>query len=213
MVPEAQLRFETLAEDAAVWLRMLNGDSRFSGVVVAGHSEGALLGLLAMHQVPVSGYVSLEGAARSAAAVLHDQLAQRLPAPLMTVSDSILARLQGGLTTDTTPPVLASLFRASVQPYLISWFKYSGSTELARIGVPCLIVQGGRDLQVAPAEADLLHEANNRCQVARIADMNHVLKETPADLAGQLHSYQVSTEPLAPGLVDAIVTFVRAIQW
>lgn len=61
MLPEAQLSFELLAEDVAGWRRFLAGDRRFSPVIVAGHSEGALLGLLAMHDAPAAGYVSIAG--------------------------------------------------------------------------------------------------------------------------------------------------------
>ena len=207
-IPEAQLTFEMLADDVAAWLRLLAGDRRFSRVVVAGHSEGALLGLLALRQAPAAGYVSLEGAARPADEVIREQLARQLPPELMAQSDTILARLRRGVTTDSTPPVLAALFRPSVQPYLISWFRYSAQVELARLTCPCLVVQGSHDLQVAPSEADLLARANPRCRVARIAEMNHVLKQAPADLPGQLASYRAPDAPLAPGLVDAVASFV-----
>src|SRR5205085_956769 len=140
----------------------------------------------------------------SADAVLHDQLARQLPESLLVKTDRMLAQLKRGVTSDSTPPLLAALFRPSVQPYLISWFRYSAATEIARPNVPCLIVQGAHDLQVAPSEADLLHAANPRCQVARIAEMNHVLKRAPADMVGQLPSYRAPDTPLAPGLVEAI---------
>jgi hypothetical protein len=40
--------------------------------------------------------------------------------------------------------------------------------------------------------------------------MNHVLKQTPADMAGQMPSYRGPDAPLAPELVDAIASFVMA---
>lgn len=210
---EAQLRFETYAGDAAAWIRFLQSDHRFSHVIVAGHSEGALLGLLAMQETPAAAYISLEGPARPADQVLHDQLVTKLPPAMMTQSDTILARLKRGETVDSTPPALAALFRPSVQPYLISWFRHSAAAEIARLTVPCLIVQGTYDGQVAPAEANLLHAANPHCQVAMIPDMNHVLKLTStADLADQLSTYRTPDAPLAPGLVDAVARFVHSIR-
>jgi hypothetical protein len=211
-IPEVQLTFELLADDVAAWLRLLASDRRFSRVIVAGHSEGALLGLVALRQAGAAAYISLEGPARPADEVIHDQLARQLPVPLMTQSDSILARLKRGVTTDSTPPMLAALFRPSVQPYLISWFRYSGQHELARLNIPCLIVQGSQDLQVAPSEAGLLHRANPRCQIARIDGMNHVLKQAPADMAGQLASYRGPDVPLATGLVEAVASFVTTAR-
>ena len=199
------------ADDAAAWARYLANDRRFSKVIVGGHSEGALLGLLAMQQVPLAAYISLEGPARPANEILHDQLAKQMPGPLMLESDSTLARLTRGVTVDAMSPTIASIFRPSVQPYMITWFKYSGRTEIARLVVPCLVVQGAHDLQVAPSEADLLLQANPHCQVARIAEMNHVLKRAPADMTGQIPSYRGPDAPLAPGLVDAVSTFVNAL--
>jgi len=209
-LPEAQLTFELLADDVAAWVRSLASDRRFSRVVVAGHSEGALLGLLALRQAPAAGYISLEGPARPADEVIHDQLARQLPAPLLAESDSVLARLRRGVTSDSSPPSLAALFRRSVQPYLISWFRYSGQIELARLTIPCLVVQGTHDLQVAPAEADVLQRVNPRCRIARIDGMNHVLKRTPADMAGQTPSYLGPDAPMAPGLVTTVVSFVTS---
>jgi hypothetical protein len=46
----------------------------------------------------------------------------------------------------------------------------------------------------------------------RIDGMNHVLKEAPADMAGQMASYRGPDAPLAPGLVDAIAAFVSALR-
>lgn len=209
---EAQLRFEMFADDVAGWVHLLDKDRRFSHVIVAGHSEGALLGLLALRSAPAAGYISLEGPARSADSVLRDQLAKQLPPALMTESDTVLARLRRGTVTDSVSPALAALYRLSVQPYLISWFRYSGRQEIAHLGIPCLIVQGTHDLQVAPADADLLREANPHCRVAMIDGMNHVLKQTPADMAGQMASYQSPNVPLANGLVDAIASFVASVH-
>jgi len=191
---------------------MLSKDHRFSRVIVAGHSEGALLGLLALRDAPAAGYISLAGAARPVDEVLHDQLAPQAAPALVIESDTITARLRRGILTDSVPFALAALFRPSVQPYLISYLRYSGRVEIARLEIPCLIVQGSNDLQVAPGEADLLAEANPQCHVARISGMNHELKQTPADRAGQQPSYQTPNVPLANGLVDAIVSFVARLR-
>ncbi|HEU4628700.1 MAG TPA: alpha/beta fold hydrolase [Gemmatimonadaceae bacterium] len=209
-IPEVELTFDLLTDDVAAWIRFLSTDRRFSRIIVAGHSEGALLGLRAMRQAPAAAYVSLEGPARSADAILHEQMGKQMPAPLLARADTILARLRRGVRVDSTPPELASLFRPSVQPYLMSWFRYAAQSEIASVTVPCLVVQGTHDLQVATTEADLLLQANPRCEVARIPGMNHVLKLAPADPVGQLASYRAPDAPLAPGLVGAIVSFVSA---
>ena len=57
---ESELRFEHYIADAKGWIDFLSADKRFTGVVVIGHSEGALIGLMACRNNPkVKGYVSL----------------------------------------------------------------------------------------------------------------------------------------------------------
>jgi hypothetical protein len=98
-----------------------------------------------------------------------------------------------------------------VQPYLISWFKHSAASAIAKLTIPCLVVQGTHDLQVDSAEAGLLQRANPKCRVAMIEGMNHVLKQTPPDMASQMPSYRSPDTPLAKGLVDAVAGFVLGL--
>lgn len=56
------------ADDAAAWIELLKTDPRFSKVVVVGHGEGLLVGLLAANRVGANGFVSLAGKAAPSAA-------------------------------------------------------------------------------------------------------------------------------------------------
>lgn len=55
------------AADAAAWIALLKEDGRFNKVVVIGHGEGTLVGLLAANQVGASGFVALAGGGARAA--------------------------------------------------------------------------------------------------------------------------------------------------
>ena len=208
---EADLRFDMYADDAAGWVRKYRADSRFGPIVILGHSEGSLLGMLATQRAPADGFVSVAGTARRADQVLHDQLAAQLPATMLAQADSTLASLAAGKTVDNSPLMLAMLFRPSLQPYMISWLRYSGSLEIARLRVPTLIVQGTNDIQVAPAEADLLKLALPAAQLLVIAGMNHVMKSTPPGRAEQMAAYTDPSVPLAAGLADSVAAFVKRI--
>ena len=124
MVSESELRFETYVDDAMSWCEQLRKDKRFSAVVIAGHSEGSLIGMLAAKRCNADGFISISGAGRAAADILRTQLAGKLPPELAKQSDAILKDLEAGKTTENAPPELAALYRPSVQPYLISWFRY-----------------------------------------------------------------------------------------
>ncbi|MEO8335213.1 MAG: alpha/beta fold hydrolase [bacterium] len=212
MGSEADLRFDMFADDAAAWTQQLRADARFSTVTVVGHSEGSLLGILATQRAKADAFVSIAGVGRPAAHVLHDQLVAGAPAALVEEADRAMARLVAGQTADSVSPSLAALFRPSVQPYLISWFRYDPAAELRKLGVPVLIAQGTTDIQVAVQDARLLAAADPKATLVIIDGMNHVLKMVPADQAAQIRSYSDPALPVAPQLIDAIATFVKAVR-
>jgi fermentation-respiration switch protein FrsA (DUF1100 family) len=72
-----------------------------------------------------------------------------------------------------------------------------------------LIVQGGKDLQVARADAEALHAAQPSAELRILADMNHVMKDVSStDRAANLAAYSDPSLPVDTGLVDAVVQFV-----
>jgi len=212
LTSEADLRFDMLADDAAAWVQRMRLDPRLSTLTVVGHSEGSLLGLLATRRANVDAFVSLEGAGRPASAVNREQLASRAPAPLAAQADGIMMEIDAGRTVDSVPPALMALFRPSVQPYLISWFRYDPAKEVAALQVPVLVVQGTTDIQVSEADARLLASADPRAKLVIVDGMNHVLKLVPSDMAQQLKSYSDPSLSVAPELVSAIASFVKGVR-
>ena len=211
MVAETDLRFETYIDDAVSFCEQLRADKRFSAVVIAGHSEGSLIGMVAARRCNASGFVSIAGAGRPAADILRTQLAGKLPPALATQSDAILKDLEAGSTTDKPPVELSALYRPSVQPYLISWFRYDPAKSIAALSVPVLIVQGTTDIQVSVDDAKRLAAANPPAKLLILEGMNHVLKSVPADREKQMASYGDPTLVLAPDLLAAIIDFVRKV--
>jgi hypothetical protein len=212
MVSEADLRFDMYADDAAGWIRRLRADPRFSTITVVGHSEGSLLGMLATQRGSADGYVSIAGAGRAADKVLREQLGKQLPPDLLSFANKGLDGLLAGRTIDSVPPPLASLFRPSVQPYMISWLRVDPQVEIKRLGVPALIIQGTLDAQVPVGDAELLARAEPKAKLLMIEGMNHVFKRTAADQAAQRASYSDPSLPVAPELIEGIATFVKSVQ-
>ncbi len=208
---ETDLRVETFVEDAGSWLEKLRGDPRFGAVVALGHSEGALILALAAARHPVDGYVSLAGVGHKGSDVLRRQLRSRLSGALVGESDRILAALERGIRVDTVPAALLPLFRPSVQPYLISWFRICPANVVAQLRMPVFIVQGTADLQVDSSEADFLRMRRPDARYLQVTGMNHILKMSAGTIAEQIASYGDSTLPVAPVLLDGLVEFVRAL--
>lgn len=207
---ETDLRFDAYVEDAALWLRRLHDDPRFSSVVVIGHSEGSLIGMIAAADGGADAFVSMAGISRPAPAVLRDQIRPQLTPELWAESERILGALERGQTADSVPAILMPLYRPSVQPYLISWFRHDPAARLSELTIPVLLVQGTTDMQVGVSEAEGLRASLPDSELTVIEGMNHVLKAVPADPARQIASYSDPSLPLAPGLVEGIAAFIRS---
>ncbi len=209
---EADLRFDTYVEDAALWIQQLQADSRFSSVTVIGHSEGSLIGMLATQKTGADAFVSIAGIAQTASQILRDQLQPRLPDALWQQNEQILAALEQGNRVTSVPPELNALYRSSVQPYLISWFRYTPAQEIRCLTEPVLIVQGTTDIQVPVSEAQALKMAKPDAELRIIEGMNHVLKAVPLDPEQQNASYSEPTLPVVPELVEGISQFVHSSE-
>ena len=208
MQSESALRFETYIDDAAAWIGRLRKDARFSKVAVIGHSEGSLIGMVAARQAGADAFVSVAGTGFPLPAVLRRQLAGKLPPPLQEENERVLSSLERGERVAEVSPLLAALYRPSVQPYLISQFRYLPAERIDALAVPVLIVQGTTDIQVGVEDAQALKKAHPGARLEIVEGMNHVLKMVPADGA-QLASYGDPALPLAPGLAAAVTSFLH----
>jgi pimeloyl-ACP methyl ester carboxylesterase len=208
---EAAMRFDTFVDDAAAWIAKLRRDARFSSVIVIGHSEGSLIGMVATQKAGANGFVSIAGAGQVASNIIRVQLAGKLPPELAAQNEAILKALERGETAPTVPKELAAFYRPSVQPYLASWFKYEPAERIGVLDVPVLLVQGTTDIQVAVSEAEALKKARPQAQLVVIPGMNHVLKMVEAGTATPFASYSDPALPIAPVLTAALVDFLRSI--
>ena len=212
-VKEEDLRFETYVDDAARWGEYLRKDSRFRAVVVVGHSEGALIGMIVANKMGANGYVSIAGAGQPAGQIILRQLrAKAIPADLMKQTEGIVKTLEEGHTAEAVPPALVALFRPSVQPYLISWFKYDPAREIARLKMPVLILQGSTDIQVSVSDAKVLAEANPAAKLMVMEGMNHVMKAVPADMGKQIASYGDPSLPVPAKLLNEIASLINGLK-
>ncbi len=209
---ETDLRFQVYVDDAVVWISMLRAERRISKIVLLGHSEGALVAILAAQQTTVSGLILIAGASEPTARIIERQLAAaNASAALQEESKRISASLLKGEAVSEVPAELQFLYRPAVQNYLMSWFLLDPAKELTKIACPVLIAQGTTDLQVGIADAQRLHSAQPRSKLAIIEGMNHVLKEAPAERSANIQTYAVPDLPLASGLVPSIVSFIEGL--
>ncbi|MGG0789354.1 alpha/beta hydrolase [Peribacillus simplex] len=206
---EKDLRFEQYIDDAAAWAQFAKKDGRFSKVGIIGHSEGSLIGMAAAKKTETDIFISLAGAGEPIDQVLIKQLEEQLTPTLLTESKDILAKLKQGKQVGTVSADLQSVFRPSVQPYMISWIQYNPIELVKELNIPVLIVNGNRDIQVPATNAKALHKEKSDSELLILEKMNHVLKEAPADRKGNLATYTNPELPLSPGLVNGIIEFLN----
>jgi len=165
---------------------LIKKDNRFSEVIIVGHSEGSLIGMLA--GMSINKFISIAGFGQSADKILKEQLSSQ-PKVVQDLSFPIIDSLKHGNTIETVPPMLNSLFRPSVQPYMISWFKYDPQDEIKKLSIPILILQGTNDIQVGVGNARRLSNANPNAELFLITGMNHILRITDGDRQANLTTY------------------------
>ena len=185
---EIDLRFEDYVQDVEGWIKLLKEDDRFSNIIVLGHSEGSLIGMIASHKQEAKKFISIAGIGIPAGDIIRKQLKGQ-PQFVLDESLKIIEKLENGETVENVSQMLYSLFRPSVQPYIISWFKYDPQKEIAKLDIPILIVQGTTDIQVSVSDADKLALANKKSQKQIIEGMNHILKEAEVDRQKNIQTY------------------------
>lgn len=207
---EFSLRFDDYVNDVRLWIDKLAGDRRFKGVYVLGHSEGALIGMVACRSnTKVKGFISVAGSGKSMDKLIESQLSalpQELKDRVVAINDS----LRNGKLYPQVPLGLQALFRTSVQPYLISCYKYNPIDIIGTLEMPVMIVQGKTDIQVPWADAELLKQAAPKAGLFLIADMNHVLKDCSVmEQQAQLATYSDPSLPLNSELLLLLEKFVK----
>ena len=204
---EIELRFETYINDVEQWTSVLKNDSRFSSVIILGHSEGSLIGMIASQQTSPEKYISIAGPGITMQETLKRQLADQ-PPYILSMSLPIIEELEKGNIVDSVPPLINALFRPSIQPYLISCFKYDPAVEISKVKCPVLIIQGTTDIQIQVDDADKLASANSNSQLVVIEGMNHILKQAPKNRLLNIQTYGNPKLQLKEGLIDAVVSFI-----
>ncbi|MEN9859347.1 MAG: hypothetical protein RIT50_1469 [Bacteroidota bacterium] len=207
---EESMRFEDGANDALACINWLR-EKGFKKIYIAGHSEGSLVGLVAAQQTKLKGFISLAGAGRPIDQVLREQfMAGGGPDSIKLLANRYLDTLLAGQRIAKPNPLLFSIFRPSVQPYMISWLRYDPGKLLQTLRCPVLLAQGNKDIQVQVADALLLQKAKPSARLAVLENMNHIFKiVTSNNPADNIKTYSDPALPIASSLVQEIIKFIH----
>lgn len=214
----ADCHFTYYVDDALLLAEWLREERGFSRVVLAGHSEGALIALLAAAQAPgkVDAVISLCGAAWPMDEILKVQLMNQLAGydmGLLLAANRIIDTLKRGGEPENIPAGLASLFPAYLNDFYHEQMSCDPQRLAAGLKCPLLVAGGMHDGQVLPDNARALHRACPGSRLVLVEGMAHTLKRsegrTPAE---QIAAYTDPSLPLADGLTAPILEFLKELR-
>ncbi len=210
------VRLADYVDDVRSWLKVIRRDPGADCVWLLGHSEGALVAMLAGRESEgLCGLLLVAAPGRPLGDVLRQQLRDGpANAALLDQALGALDALEAGREVDDEKlhPALLALFAKSVQGFLRDLLARDPAELIARVSVPVLILRGGRDLQVTETDAARLKAARPDARLVVLDEMNHVLKAVPAGGGRQanLAAYVNPDLPLADGVIDTLAEFIAA---
>lgn len=211
MLDESKLRFEDFVGDAADivnYFKLYNNDTYgFEKFILIGHSQGALIAQLASLKTAVNGLILLCGTAQPIDEILVNQVDKQAPfltEDLKKALDSINAV---GYVNEYNP-LLETLLRKSVQPFMASWMKYDPKIVAQNIEIPVLAVGGTTDIQIPAEDAKVLAESFEHGEYVIIESMNHILKTIDDIGLENQKTYMNPSLPLSDGLKSALENFL-----
>ena len=241
--PLAELTLDTYLAEARAALALLTSRPEVdrNRIFIAGHSEGGIhvTRLALAEQKAVRGVILLAGPGRAIKDVLITQLennfrnAAKLPpdqveAQMKPIRDGLADFVAGKEVDPKTMsplPQMQAIFNAMMAKPVAAigraLVSFEPAVEVAKIEVPVLVLQGGKDVQVDPMlDAErlvaALRSAKRDVTYHQSPDANHVLKHEPlstaelrADLVGVQNGYSADGRMLDPDVVAALLAWMR----
>ena len=204
---DKKITFDDFVSDAIAIIDFF--ESKYNSIVIAGHSQGSLVGLLSIKE-GVSGFISLSGVGRTIDMIIEDQISKTAPM-LLEDTKKIFKILRSGKITEDFPLPLYSLFNIEIQPFMISWMQYDPKKIIAKIPIPSLIINGDNDLQVDEKEAKLLYNSAQNSEILIVKNMNHVLVEIEGDELKNVKSYNNPELKISEIVIEKMVEFIETL--
>ncbi len=207
---EEDVSFNDFVNDAVEIIDYFKDKEEFSKIIIAGHSQGSLVGMIA-GQLRIDGFISLAGAGRPIDEILVEQISSQSP-QFEGDMEKTFEIIKLGKIDENFNPMLVSVFRKSLQPFWAAWIKYNQQAEIKKLNVSTLIVNGTKDIQIPITDASLLHKANENSELLIIENMNHVFKEVKSDdRMENAATYTKADLPIKTELIVGLTKFVTKI--
>ena len=205
------LSISDMAGDVIDILNYFKAKDEFENFIVAGHSQGSLIGMLASKE-NADAFISLAGPGQPIDDIIVEQFSKMAP-ELGESTRKKFDELEEKGTTENDDPMLASIFAPYVQPFIKSWMQFDPSEEIKGLAIPVLIINGTMDIQTEAKEAEMLHSANENSKLVLLENMNHIFRKVESkDRLVNTKSYNEPNRPLHPELIPVITDFIKELE-
>ena len=204
---ENDIKFIDYINDVVSIINHFKDTKEYKRIVVIGHSEGALIGMIAS-RLNADSFISIAGAGEDYLTLIQRQLSIQ-PPYVKSMSDPIIEKLKNKELVDSVPPLLNSLFNKTIQNYLIDASSYDPKEEISKLDIPVLIVQGSNDIQIEVKDAQLLHKAAKKSRIEIIQGMNHVFRQAPENRLLNMQTYGNPELSIDGSLINLIIDFLN----
>ncbi len=181
-------------------------DDRFSDIILAGHSQGSLIAMLALENVDK--YISIAGTGETIDKTLVRQVTAQ-SAEFGKLTEQYLKELKETGEIKEVNPNLLSLFAPQNQPFLSSWIALDPVKEIQNVSIPTLLINGDKDIQVQVSDAENLKKAKPDAELVIIKNMNHPLKDIQKD-EDNMKSYMTADYPISKELITVVTNFIQS---
>jgi pimeloyl-ACP methyl ester carboxylesterase len=179
-------------------------DKRFTSIILAGHSQGSLIAMVALDNVDK--YISIAGAGETIDRVLIKQITKQNPF-YGAITEKHLKELKETGKIKQVDPNLMSVFAPQNQPFLSSWITLNPIDEIKKVKIPTLIINGDKDIQLQITDGEKLKKAQPKADFKIIKNMNHILKHIEKDEDNMI-SYSSANFPISKELIKTITRFI-----
>lgn len=201
----SKITFLNYLNDIHEWVTLFAKQKKYKHIILLGHSEGGIIAIKESQQNLVSATVLLSTPGFPIDSILVTQLKNKMPSQLENAKQ-ILASLRKGQTVSTVNPSLSFLFHSNNQPFLISLIQIDPATEIQKVNIPVLILQGDKDQQVSVEDAQKLKQANPRSELIILSGMTHSLKHTSNSVNSNITD---QANDIMPEITSSIIEFLK----
>ncbi len=205
---DKNIEFDYLVDDLVECIRYVKETKDFNNIYLIGHSQGALISVLAAQQEKVDGVVTIAGALRTIDKILVEQF-ERQGTELANILKEELKKIKAGKESSAENKEIKQLLSGENGEFVRRWMEYDPAAEIKKLDTHVYFIYGTSDLQVKPVEVNYLGDTIKNNNIKILKDMNHVLKVSPEDEKENFKRYSFPNYSLHPDLVISIEEFIQ----